>query len=518
VLPPLPEEAAAALAALDLGPLREDVAATYARDRERLLAGDAVPLIEEYRAYLGTASLVDYLPDTGALVLDEPERLAETGATMLRQAAEVEADLVARGEAPPGLWPALWTWEALAERARERVSARLELVLDPEAPGLFAHPPGYGGRLRQLARELRQEAAVRQVVVVSQQDARLQALLAEEAGAALPAGLTLLHGALQEGFVSDALRLAVYTDRELFGWAKQPRALRPRPAAPARELLVADLQPGELVVHLDHGIGRYLGLVRLATRAPLDASPAGARGVEARNGTSGAVTREYLSIQYADGDHLYVPIEQADRVTRYIGAGAVEPALTRLRSGDWVRAKQRARRAVREIAQELLELYAAREVQQGHAFAPDTPWQAELEGSFPYVETPDQVTALAEIKADMEQPRPMDRLLVGDVGYGKTELALRAAFKAVMDGKQVAMLVPTTVLAQQHYHTFRARLAAFPTRVELLSRFRSEREQREVLEGLRSGAVDIVIGTHRLIQRDVQFKNLGLVIIDEEQR
>jgi transcription-repair coupling factor (superfamily II helicase) len=513
VLPPLSAEAAAALRALDLAALRDDLAAAYARDRERLLAGDPVPLLDEYRAYLGTASLLDYLPAGGALVLDEPEQLAEAAATVARQAAEVEADLVARGEAPRGLWPALWGWEALAARWEAGSWARLALALDPDAPGLFAHPPSYGGRLRQLARELRGEAATRRVVVVSQQDARLRELFVEQGGPELPGGLSLLHGALQEGFVSEALGLALYTDRELFGWAKQPRALRPRAPTAARDLLVADLQPGELVVHLDHGIGRYRGLVRLATRAPLD----GTTAWPSADG-SGTVEREYLSIQYAEGDHLYVPIEQANRVTRYIGAGAAEPALTRLRSGDWLRAKQRARRAVREIARELLELYAAREVQPGHAFAPDTPWQAELEGSFPYVETPDQLTALAEIKADMERPRPMDRLLIGDVGYGKTELALRAAFKAVMDGKQVAMLVPTTVLAQQHYQTFRARLAAFPTRVELLSRFRSEREQREVLEGLRSGAVDIVIGTHRLIQKDVQFKDLGLVIIDEEQR
>ncbi len=211
-------------------------------------------------------------------------------------------------------------------------------------------------------------------------------------------------------------------------------------------------------------------------------------------------------------------MEQSNRVSRYVGAGAEPPHLTRLSSGEWTRAKQRARRAVREIAHELLEIYAAREVQPGHAFAPDSPWQAELEGAFPYVETPDQLTALAEVKHDMEQPRPMDRLLVGDVGYGKTEVALRAAFKAVMDGKQVAILVPTTVLAQQHYTTFTTRLGAFPVRVEVLSRFRSEREQREVLAALAEGKVDIVIGTHRLLQKDVSFKDLGLVIIDEEQR
>ena len=237
----------------------------------------------------------------------------------------------------------------------------------------------------------------------------------------------------------------------------------------------------------------------------------------ARSSPNG-IEREYLLLEYAAGDRLYVPADQADRVTRYIGAGEAAPTITRLGSGEWARAKTRVRRAVREIAQDLLELYATREQAAGTAFPPDTAWQTELEASFPYVETPDQLKALAEVKQDMERPRPMDRLLVGDVGYGKAEVALRAAFKAVEAGKQVAMLVPTTVLAQQHWNTFRERLAAFPIKVEMLSRFRSDREQREVVRGLAEGSVDICVGTHRLLQKDVSFKNLGLVIIDEEQR
>src|SRR5690606_15377431 len=210
--------------------------------------------------------------------------------------------------------------------------------------------------------------------------------------------------------------------------------------------------------------------------------------------------------------------DQLDSVTRYVGPADQAPALTRLGSGEWVRTKRRVKAAVVEMAQDLLELYARREVAEGHAFSPDGPWQMEMEAAFPFVETQDQLEAINQVKAEMESPRPMDRLICGDVGYGKTEVAVRAAFKAAADGKQVAVLVPTTVLAEQHGHTFRERMAGFPVRIEVLSRFRTEQQQREIIAGLASGAVDIVVGTHRLLQRDVEFKDLGLVIIDEEQR
>ncbi|MFC1926400.1 transcription-repair coupling factor, partial [Chloroflexota bacterium] len=232
----------------------------------------------------------------------------------------------------------------------------------------------------------------------------------------------------------------------------------------------------------------------------------------------GGAEREYLILEYAATDRLYVPSEQVDRVSRYIGPGGYMPSLTRLGTQEWNRAKRRAREAAGELAQELKALYSEREVVAGHPFSPDTVWQQELEASFPYVETPDQLQAVQHVKQDMERPKPMDRLICGDVGYGKTEVALRATFKAIMDGMQVAVLVPTTVLAQQHFTTFGERLGAFPVKVELLSRFRSPREQQAVLEGLANGSVDVCIGTHRLLQKDIVFKNLGLVIIDEEQR
>ena len=227
--------------------------------------------------------------------------------------------------------------------------------------------------------------------------------------------------------------------------------------------------------------------------------------------------REYLELEYADGDKLFVPVENLDRVQKYLG-GEGQPTLHRLGTGDWSRARTRAKKLVQDVAEDLLKIYSQREARPGIAFAPDTAWQQELESSFPYEETPDQLNALAEIKADMESDRPMDRLLCGDVGFGKTELALRAAFKAAMSGKQTALLAPTTVLAQQHFHVFRERLAKFPVTVEMLSRFVDDESQERTIEGLKAGQVDIVIGTHRLLQKDVRFKRLGLLVVDEEHR
>ncbi|MCK4263232.1 MAG: transcription-repair coupling factor, partial [Dehalococcoidia bacterium] len=254
--------------------------------------------------------------------------------------------------------------------------------------------------------------------------------------------------------------------------------------------------PGDYVAHVDHGIGKFTGLTRLSTN-----------GVE----------QEYLVLQYAAGDRLYVPADQIGRVSRYIGASDRAPTLNRLGTQEWQRTRRKVEESVARIAQELLRLHAARELAPGFAFSANTLWQQELEASFPYVETPDQVEAMTAVRDDMEKPRPMDRLICGDVGYGKTEVALRAAFKAVMDNKQVAILVPTTVLAQQHFGTFGERLQAFPLKLGMLSRFCSEEEELETLEGLANGSVDICIGTHRLLQKDICFKDLGLVIIDEEQ-
>jgi transcription-repair coupling factor (superfamily II helicase) len=281
-------------------------------------------------------------------------------------------------------------------------------------------------------------------------------------------------------------------------------AARPSRRSTRGEVTVhLDFEPGELVVHVDHGIARFNGMRLIDAQDPEQ---------------GGTIQREYLELEYAEGDKLFVPVESLDRVQKYVGGSEDRPPLHRLGTGDWERARARARKSVEDVADDLLKMYARRESKPGYAFAPDTPWQAELEESFPYEETPDQLQALADIKADMESERPMDRLLCGDVGFGKTEVALRAAFKAVMSGRQVALLAPTTVLVQQHYQVFRERLKKYPLTIEVLSRFRTEDEQRRTLAGVKAGAVDIVIGTHRLLQRDVRFKRLGLLVIDEEQR
>ncbi len=334
------------------------------------------------------------------------------------------------------------------------------------------------------------------------------------------AGLLMHLGALSRGFIHDESKLVVVTDAEIFGRYKvqRPRRLKSPHAQAARSALDIDFtefEEGDYVVHLQHGIGRYVGLRLLPITA-------GRKNVDPDAPSDAG--QECLVIEYAASDpeqpapRLYVPVTEAHLVGKYVGAGKARPPLNTLGGARWAKAKAQAERAVRDVAGELLAIQAARESQPGHAFIPDVPWQREFESAFLYEETPDQMRAIVETKSDMERPKPMDRLICGDVGFGKTEVAIRAAFKAVMDGRQVAVLVPTTVLAQQHYNTFRERMADYPVRVELLSRFRSPRERKRVVEELPKGAVDIVIGTHRLLQNDIAFKDLGLVVIDEEQR
>ncbi len=339
------------------------------------------------------------------------------------------------------------------------------------------------------------------LTIVSRQSARLQELWKEHSPFTSPElPLTFYDSSLSEGFTlaaPTARPIHLLTDGEIFGWRRPELRQRPHPVAEAPEAAYADLEPGDWVVHVDYGVGRFTGLVQ--------------RSVD-------TIEREYLSVEYAEGDQLFVPVYQADRLTRYIGPDAHPPTPTRLGSPEWRTTKSRVKEAVEEVAQDLLDLYARRSVVEGFAFSQDAPWQKELEASFPYIETQDQLRVITEVKRDMEAPKPMDRLICGDVGYGKTEVALRAAFKAVMDGRQVAILVPTTVLAQQHYHTFCQRLSPFPVEVEMLSRFRTPQQQKEILHRLLLGSIDIIIGTHRLLQGDVIFKDLGLLIIDEEQR
>lgn len=484
-------------------------------DIQALEEGQTFKGIEFYLPYLYSqpASLIDHLPSDGLLIVEDLEELEAAMADLESKALDLRESLSEVGELPPGLLLPYFTWDELEEALSDRQPLMLgySQLEGHRLPlqGAFSPERRYGGQLK-LAIEDWQEMRGERLVVVSRQAQRLAELWKEQEGFTAkpvediidppaPGSLTIVRGTLAEGWKLKAASFICHllTDAEIFGWPKpQPRRAPWRRAVTSEDLF-ADVAPGDYVVHIEHGIGIFRGLVKLSVD-----------GVEG----------EYLQIDYAAGDKLYVPIYQTDRLSRYVGADDRLPSLHRLGTTDWARVKEQAKRAVEEMAQELLELYSAREVIKGRAFSPDTPWQRELEASFPYPETEDQLKALREVKADMEKPEPMDRLICGDVGYGKTEVAVRAAFKAIMDGKQVALLVPTTVLAQQHFHTFRQRLKPFPVEVEMLSRFRSTSKQEEILTGLLAGTVDIVIGTHRLLQPDVAFRDLGLLIIDEEQR
>ncbi|HEV8441598.1 MAG TPA: transcription-repair coupling factor [Methylomirabilota bacterium] len=366
---------------------------------------------------------------------------------------------------------------------------------------------GARGQFKLLAEDIRnwrlEGFAVRLVIDDERQHERVRQMLSEHDLEAWPEatlwsahGLGVVVGECGTGFQLPALGLVLLSEQEIFG-AQRRRLRRPLFQRGAAITAFTDLKPNDLVVHEDHGIARYHGLRTLS------------------NGERDA---DFLLLEYAEGGRLYLPVERLDLITKYMGAPEGAARLDRLGGGAWQRVKESVRAALRQMAEELLRLYAARSVAERSPFSADTPWQGEFEASFRFEETPDQMRAIEEVKADMGNPRPMDRLVAGDVGYGKTEVALRAAFKAVADGRQAAVLVPTTVLAQQHFNTFSERFAPFPVRVELLSRFRSAKEQKAVVEGLARGAVDVVIGTHRILSKDVSFKNLGLLVVDEEHR
>jgi transcription-repair coupling factor (superfamily II helicase) len=526
-LPRRGPEAARELEQLHIDMLHHDAEERWRRDLEELRQRHSFDDITFYLPYLhAEASVLDYLPKRGLLILDNPEVLQNHILDLDAQAAEMKERFEQERENPTRLRDAHLSWAKLEPRLHQHRQLRFAGILSGE--GLdegtldgtehlvpqFSTPNSYGGRLRAFVQDCRKALDSRErVVIVTAQARRLSEVLGDEAALGdeaihvspgvnineLPesGSLTLIQGQLSEGWQSHTLALQVFTDTEIFGWSRRQKTQRRKVLTPANFL--AEVNPNDYVVHQEYGIGRFEGLVKL---------------------DSTGVEREYLLIRYAGTDKLYIPTDQLDRVTRYIGMGDAVPALSKLGTSEWTRAKSRTKENVQEIARDLLKLYSAREAVTGHAFPPDSeqPWLQELEDAFPYEETPDQARAIEEVKADMERPRPMDRLVCGDVGYGKTEVALRAAFKAVLDQRQVAILVPTTVLALQHFNTFKERLKAYPVRVELLSRFRSEKEQRQVLEDLALGKVDIIIGTHRLLQKDVVFLNLGLLVIDEEQR
>ena len=509
----LPRDGARALQQLEPlleGELPPEVRGPLAEDLENLRAGGPFPTLEFYlpTLYGEIDTLLSYLSPTATILLPNAPRLphswreAELEAEKQRELAIEGQRILANAPTPYVPWS---HWQAM-------LAGRRVLSFAPGESGRlaenFSSEPHFGGDVGRALGHLRQWVQLGdQVVVVSRQAARMAELWREanpppvRPGLTTPpqAEITFVRGTVSAGWqLTEANRVRhLITDEELFGWQPPEPRRQPRRHVEGPEFSFSELEPGSTVVHEDYGIGIFHGLVE--------------RSVD-------NIKREYLLLEYAENDQLLVPIHQADRLTRYVGTEGRAPRLHRLGTARWNSLKTRVQHAAGELAGELLQLYAARQVMEGHAFAPDGVWQTELAASFPYQETEDQLQAIQAVKADMEAPHPMDRLICGDSGYGKTEVALRAAFKAVMDNQQVAMLVPTTILAQQHYQNFRDRLAPFPVQVELLSRFRTSSEQQQLLQKLNQGKLDIVIGTHRLLQQDVRFNSLGLVIIDEEQR
>lgn len=460
-----------------------------------------IPVLYPY-----SASILDYLPRGSIVFIDDLENFKNTILEIEEQAVQLRADHIAEGNFE-GDFPLPYL--TLTE-IQDSLSFHSTYELGPSGSSdstyiasKFSSGPRFGGQLKPLLDYLSQQyLAGDRIVIVSRQAARLKELWLERSVQSDQHTFepVFVEGSLTEGWIlsqPDCPALALLTDGEIFGWRRPEPRQKHRALAAAPEDPYTDLNVGDFVVHIDHGVGQFLGLV---------------------DRTVDSIERDYLVVEYAEGDQLFVPVHQADRITRYIGSDNRKPSRSRLGGVEWRNVKKRVTEAVIEVAEDLLSLYSQRQIITGYAFSEDTPWQQELEASFPYIETEDQIRVLNEVKQDMESSQPMDRLICGDVGYGKTEVALRAAFKSVMDGKQVAMLVPTTVLAQQHFYTFKERLAAFPVEVEMLSRFRTQQQQRDILLRLALGNLDIIIGTHRLIQADIEFKDLGLLIIDEEQR
>ena len=507
ILVPL-EEAASVLSGLDLTDCNAEAHQQFTQEISMMRNKGRPDSLQFYAPALNKDSLLNYMPQNALLILDEPRNIELAVEEIDTEAGELRTEKTKEGELPSNFPIPYFIWQELEAGLKNK--RRLELASwgmpDEQSHQFnFSTAPSYAGQLPAFIKKVKQlKEQNNRLIIASHQASRLSELFDEEdilvsplteiEQTPQPGSLTMLQGSLAEGWVMNN-KSYLFTDAEIFGFVKQRRFVKRHPI-PQHKLL-ADITPGDCVVHIEHGIAKFAGVI---SRKVCD------------------VEKEYLVLNYAAGDKLFVPTDQIDRVGRYIGASDQPPVLSRLGTAEWTRAKQRTKEAAENIAQELLALYASREIAPGFAFSADSVWQQELEGSFPYMETPDQIEALRYVKADMEKSKPMDRLICGDVGYGKTEVAIRAAFKAVINNKQVAVLVPTTVLAQQHYITFGQRLDAFPVRIEVLSRFCTAKEQEAVLEGLGNGNVDICIGTHRLLQKDVRFKNPGLVIIDEEQR
>lgn len=499
---------------------KEKVANKIGGDIELMQQGERLANLYAYISviYPSFDTILDYMPVETLLVIDEPSRVLDTAAQLQKEEGEWQTSRIAEGEFMGNLSLSRTYDEILLQKTRQLVYLSLFLRQTPKTqPQNIVNlncrtMQNFHGQMNVLKNELaRWKKAQDRIVFIAADEERakrlervlhdydMEADLLLEAVETIPPGRpTIILGNIQSGYELPLNKLAVITEGEVFT-AKQRKARKVQQTMSNAERIknYLELKPGDYVVHINHGIGKYLGI---ETKEIL------------------GIHKDYLHVRYAGGDSLFVPIEQIDHVQKYVGSEEAEPKIYSLGGSEWKRVKTKVQSSVKDIAEDLIKLYAAREAAVGYAFSADSLEQREFEAMFPYQETPDQLRAIHEVKQDMEKKRPMDRLICGDVGYGKTEVAIRAAFKSVMDGKQVALLVPTTILAQQHFETFRERFADYPIRVEVLSRFRSRKEQTATLKGLKEGTVDVVIGTHRLLSKDITFRDLGLLIVDEEQR
>ncbi|MCX7038538.1 MAG: DEAD/DEAH box helicase, partial [Spirochaetes bacterium] len=500
----------ASLAELGFGPEEVEQAVSRVRDDPEASGAELFyPL-----CFASPFSVLDYLGEGATVFLMDRERLAVSAAALRKEYLELFRRARALKQIVPGPQKILLDFSALVERMPRQVDFPM---LPPSAPaargeggapagaaaaqagtsGSFALPSdgprSFFGNFtffrEEMEESLRNGYAVFIFAVYDVQADRLRNILKD-------LDVQILPLSISAGFMLPDSRILVVQENEIFGRKRRiPRSVGSAKSAAIESFV--ELSPGDFVVHVNYGIGVFLGIERIS-----------AAGNE----------RDYIRLEYADGEKLFIPIEQVNLIQRYIGQEGRQPKLDSMGGKGWQKRKERAQKAVEDLAHGLLELYSRRKAEPGFAFPPDTDWQSEFEAAFPYQETEDQLTCIRDVKTDMEKPTVMDRLVCGDVGYGKTEIALRAAFKAVMGGRQVALLAPTTILVDQHYETFRERFERFPVKVEMLSRFRHPKEMKAAIAAAAAGDVDIVIGTHRLIQKDVAFRNLGLLIVDEEQR
>lgn len=499
----------------------KDVAARF---RERI--SENIDKLRNYRyfdgidsyipyIYKNAVSFIDYFDDP-VIILDESGRIAQRIKNASEEFQEVFKSLLEKGDVLPAQGEYMFEAGAIIQKIKETRYLSINMlprVVEDFKPlslvnfSVMSINP-LSGNIEFLLDEIRTRISKKyRILIMAGTEARAQRLNSslkeqgfnseykEEIDLMTEGKIVVTSGSISRGMEFPGIRLSIISDKEVY----KDRKAKPRPVPKKGRKIESftDIKAGDYVVHVNHGIGIFKGIKELVIEG---------------------IKRDYLVLQYQGGDTLYVPVEQLDMVQKYIGSDGAEPKIYKLGGSDWAKTKKKVKDSLKEMAEDLVKLYAMRSTMNGHAYSKDTPWQRQFEDEFPYEETRDQIIAIEEIKRDMESPRPMDRLLCGDVGYGKTEVAIRAAFKAVMDGKQVAVLVPTTILAEQHYNNFVQRFADFPVTIDMISRFRNREQQRKTIRNLAAGNVDIIIGTHRILQKDLKFKDLGLLIIDEEQR